>query len=283
LKLLWTQSTEAALAGLSLARESGWSLAWDSARWLHLFNRSGERQAQVQLPAAVAQAVCADDGLSFSVVQGSGQIGLLARDLMPRWQRHLEHPGLAVALSALGELLAVSDLAGDVHLFDSTGRELWKVTLPRPCEYLAFIPERPLLIGCADFGLVACLNLSGEIVWRDGLVAQVGSLSIAAAGDPIALACYGDGLWCYDPNGRKRQRADLAPCSLAALSYTGDAILTVGLEATVRLLDRHGTSLDSMALDSAILRLALAPLADTVWVGLGEGKVIALGVETPGR
>ncbi len=276
MKLLWTQSTDASLSGLALARETGWSLAWDAARWLHLFNRAGERQAQVQMPSPVAQAACADDGLSFAVGQSSGQVALLARDLMPRWEQQLERPCLGVALSALGEFLAIADLAGTIHLLDRTGKYLWKTSLPRPCKHLAFIPERPLLVACADFGLVTCLSLAGEMVWRDGLVAQVGSLSIAAGGEPIALACYSDGLWCYGPTGKKGQRAELAPCSLAALSYTGDAILTVGLEPKVRLLNREGFCLDSAALDAAVVRLALAPLADTVWVGLGEGKIVAL-------
>lgn len=278
MRILWTRSTDASLSGLAVARETGWSLAWDSSRWLHLFNRAGERQAQVQMPAAVVQAACADDGHTFAAVQRSGQVSLLARDLMPRWERPLEQHGLAVALSALGEFLAVSDQAGEIHLFDQAGKHLWKVPLPRPCKHLAFIPELPLLVGCADFGLIVCLDLSGSVLWRDGLVAQVGSLSIAARGEPIALACYSDGLWCYGAKGQKRQRTDLAPCSLAVLSYTGDALLTVGLEAKVRLLDRDGTCRDSTPLEAAIRKVALSPLAETAWVGLGEGKVMALQV-----
>lgn len=282
MKPLWTQSTEATLNGLALARETGWTLAWDAGRWLHLFNRSGDRQAQVQMPAGVAQVGCADDGHSFAVVQSNGQVCLLERDLMPRWERHLEQPGLAVALSALGEFLAIADQAGDVYLLDRTGKQLWKVALPRPCKHLAFVPERPLLIGCADFGLVVCLDLAGKMVWRDGLVAQIGSLSISARGESIVLACYGDCLRCYELSGKKQQRGDLGPCSQAVLSYTGEAMLAVGLESTVRLHDRDGSCLDSIPLDTGIRKLALAPLADTAWVGLGDGKVMALQTAMPG-
>ncbi len=279
MRILWTRSTEAPLRGLALARESGWTLAWDTASWLHLFNRSGERQALVQFPTPVASAACADDGHSFAVLGSNGRLRLLARDLMPRWEREVEQPGLAVALSALGECLAVADTAGGVHLLDRTGKPLGKVALPRPCKHLAFVPEKPLLVACADFGLVACLSSSAEVVWRDGLVARVGSLSIAAAGETIALACYGDGLWCYDLAGRKRQRTDLGPCALAALSYVGDKILTVGLEQKVRLLDQAGGCLSSIPMEGAVQGLALAPLADVCWVGLAEGKVVALQVK----
>ncbi len=281
MQILWAQATDSSLRGLSLARETGWSLARDAGRWLYLFNRSGERQAQVQLPASPAQAACAADGHSFAVVSAD-RVSLLARDLMPRWERPLEHAALAVALSALGDFLVVSDASGEVHCFNQTGKHLWKTVLPRPCRYLGFVPEQPLVVACADFGLVVCLDPAGQVVWRDGLVAQVGSLSLAVQAEPIALACYGDGLWCYDLKGRKKQRTDLAPCFLADLSYTGDEVLTVGLEPKVRLLDRSGACLASAPLEGSPLAIALAPLADRAWVGLAQGKVLALQTRSAG-
>jgi hypothetical protein len=277
LKPLWSQQTEAPLRGLVLARERNWALAWDAANWLHLFNAKGERQAQFHMSGPITTAACADDGMSFAVLSAEGQVSLLAPDLMPRWERLLP-PGLALALASLGEFVAVADAAGSLHLLTADGKPTWKTTLPRPFRHLAFVPERPLLVGCADFGMVGCVDAMGALVWRDGLVAHTGSLACSAEGKSIAVACYSDGLWCYNADSHKRQLAALAPCRLAALSYAGDLILTAGLERTVRLFDGDGHYLTSRAVDGTPVAVALTPLGDMVWLALAEGKIMALQV-----
>ena len=203
MRLLWSQHTDAPLRGLVLARERNCALAWDAANWLYLFNARGERQAQVHLRGQVVGAACADDGQSFAAVSAEGKVWMLAPDLMPRWERSLGHPGLVLVLASLGEQLAVADSSGSVHFFAADGMLSWKIPLPRPLRHLAFIPGKPLLVGCADFGLVACINAAGTVVWRDGLVAHTGSLACSDEGGLIAVACYGDGLWCYDLAGTK--------------------------------------------------------------------------------
>jgi len=267
------------LRGLVLARERNWALAWDAANWLYLFNAKGERQTQVHMRGQqLTAAACADDGLSFAAVTAEGRVLLLAPDLTPRWQHSLGQPGSALELAPLGEYLAVADAAGSLHFFSPEGKLVWKTALPRPLKHLAFVPERPLLVGCADFGLVACVDAAGTVVWRDGLVAHTGSLACSAEGKLIAVASYGDGLWCYDVAGHKRQLAALAPCRLADISYTGDLILTAGLERTVRLFDQDGQSLTSRELDGSPVAAALTPLGEMAWVGLSEGKIVALQV-----
>ena len=86
---LWSQSLGARPRGLALAREKGWTLAWDEGHWLHLLNHKGERQAQLRAPAALATACCADDGSAYVAVGSQGEVWWLAPDLMTRWERSL--------------------------------------------------------------------------------------------------------------------------------------------------------------------------------------------------
>jgi hypothetical protein len=277
-RLLWTQTTSAPLRGLALARERGWVLAWDSAHCLYLFNRTGKLQAQLQAPAALTAACCADDGASYAAVGTQGQVWLLAPDLMPRWERLLPTGGVAAALDPLGNYLAASDSAGALHLFDRSGRSVWRTGNPRPLRYLAFVPEKPVLLGSADYGLVACFDRNGLCVWRDGLVAHIGSLTVSGDGSTIALACFSDGLCCYGlDGGRKKRLALTGACRLAVLSYDGRLLLTTGLENRVELRDGDGHVGRVYALDGPAVALALDALGENPVVGLAEGRILGLG------
>src|SRR5205814_3288339 len=103
MRLLWTQSLSARPRGLALAREKGWTLAWDETDWLYLLNQKGERQAQFHAPGALAAACCSDDGSAYVAVGGRGEIWWLAPDLMTRWERSLPAPALAAALDTFGQ------------------------------------------------------------------------------------------------------------------------------------------------------------------------------------
>jgi hypothetical protein len=274
---LWSQKIGAPLRGLGLARERGWVLAWNSAGEMHLWDRLGRRQAHRSAPAGLAAAACADDGSTFAAVGVLGQVWLLAPDLSPRWERSLGRPGSAVALDLFGGHVAVADVAGGLHLFDRHGKAVWKAMTPRPLRYLTFVPEKPMLAVSADFGLVACFDAAGKPLWRDGLVAHVGSLAVSGDGAVIALACFTEGLCCYAADRGQPQRiAQAAPCNLAALSYTGDVLLTAGLTDQVALRDREGAIRAEFSAEGAVVALALGALADFAILGLTEGQVVAV-------
>ncbi len=265
------------LRGLSLARERGWVLAWDSQDGLHLWDRAGRRQAHRPAPAALAAAACADDGGSVAAAGGRGQVWLLAPDLTPRWERSVPQPPSAVAIDPFGDRIAVAAGGGVVHLFDREGRLLWQASTPRPLRHLAFVPEKPVLAGSADFGLVVCLDAGGACLWRDGLVAHVGSLAVSGDGSAIVLACFTDGLYLYAvdrPHAKHLPQA--APCHLAALSYAADTLLTAGPENEVCLRERDGLVRARFAAEGAVVALALAALGDFAVLALAEGKVQGL-------
>ena len=133
----------------------------------------------------------------------------LTPDLTPRWQSPLPQRATALAVEPLGRCIAVADGGGNLHLFDARGKRLWQVTTPRPLQHLAFVAEKSILAGAADLGLVVCFGSKGECLWRDGLVAHVGSLSVNGDGSCMLLACFSDGLVQYNTSSHEQQRIPL--------------------------------------------------------------------------
>jgi hypothetical protein len=278
---LWSVTTAGRPLGLAPAREKGTLLAWDDSHWLYLLNRKGERQGQRRCAGAVA-GCCADDGSAYAAAGGGGEVWWLAPDLMPRWERAVPAPALAVALDPFGRRLAVADAGGHLSLFDRRGRQLARVETPRPLRQLAFVPEAPRLVGCADLGLLACFDLAGRCLWREGLVAHVGALAVTGEGGRIALACFSEGLRFYSLAGHKEAGvAPPEPCRLVALSYDGSRLLVGGLGNRLLLLDRDGQTLESLTLDGPAAALALAALGEWAAVALADGQVLGLDLRPP--
>src|SRR5688572_27961157 len=77
----WSQCLQDEPAGLSLAREKGWLLAWDKSHWVYFLNQSGQIQGQVHFPEPIVDAALAETGSGALVVGGQGKIRWLAPDL----------------------------------------------------------------------------------------------------------------------------------------------------------------------------------------------------------
>jgi hypothetical protein len=278
MRLLWSQTIAGSLRGLTAARERGSFLVWDNHDSLSLFNQSGEQQAQAQTPGDLVAAAAADDGRSFVAVGGQGQVYLLAPDLTPRWQRAIEGRGTAAAVDCFGQRIAVADAEGGLHLFDEAGNLLWKTDSPRPLHFLSFVPEKPALVGSADFGLVVCFDAGGRCLWRNGLVAHVGSLTASGDGNTIALACFSEGACCYrlteGPKARRMVSA-VAPCRLLACSYAGDVWLTVGLEPRLSVRDAEGPVRAEATIEGRPVAIALHALGRQAAVATAEGALLA--------
>jgi hypothetical protein len=252
-------------------------LTWDEKDWLYLLNRRGKLQGQVRTAGRLVAACCADDGSAYAAVGGRGEIWWLAPDLMTTWESVVPKPAVAVAMDPFGQYLAVADAGGHLHLFDRKARPIFQVESPRPFHHLAFVPAAPFLLGSSDYGLVACLDLAGNWVWRDGLVAHIGALTVSGDGERIFLACFTEGLQHYTLTGKKQDRqATSEPCRLAALSFDGQLTLVAGLSGRLQLLDAEGRLVAAHALDKPPVAIALGALGDSATVALDDGRLIGL-------
>jgi hypothetical protein len=162
-------------------------------------------------------------------------------------------------------------------VFDRHGRPVFDVQNPRPLHHLAFVPEAPLLLGSADYGLVAGFDLKGRCVWRDGLVAHVGALAVSGDGGHVALACFTEGFHRYDATGKHLPNWSVGePCRLCALSFDGRRLLAATHSHRLLLLDDAGQTTASRALERTPVAIALGALADSAYVALAEGTVMAI-------
>ena len=273
---LWSHQLFAPPRGLALAREKDYLLAWDANHWLYLFDGQGRRQAQVCLAGATV-AACSDDGSALAAADGEGNVWWLAPDLSTRWARVVPDRVLALALDPFGQYLAAADAAGAVHILDRLGRDVTHTEGPRPLHFLAFVPATPHLMGSSDFGLVACLDLTGRWVWRDGLVVHIGSLAVSGNGETVLLACFTEGLRRYTVAGKNiGPLAATEPCRLATLSFDGRLILAAGLSSRLLLLDADGRTIALHPIDQPASAIALGALGEQAYAALPDGRVIAL-------
>jgi hypothetical protein len=274
---LWSHSVSVAPRGLALAREKGWLLAWDDHGWLYLFNRQGERQAQRKAGGQLAAACCADDGSAYAAVGGKGEVWWLTPDLSPRWEKKVPAPALAVAVDSLGQYLAVADAGSHLHVFDRHGRVVSQSQTARPLHHLHFVSQIPMLLGAADYGLVLGVHLNGQVLWRDGLVAYIGSLAASGDARQTVVACFSEGLRCYDGAGQSRGCLPVTePCSLAALAFDGSELLAAPLNGGLLRLDLQTSAVSTFPLDKPAHALALHALGSELVVAPPGGPLTAL-------
>jgi hypothetical protein len=275
---LWSRTLSPGLCGLLPARERGWLLAWDAAGALTVLDAAGADVVAARLPQPPTALACAEDGSAVAALAGPS-LHFLGPDLAVRWDRRLPG-GTAVAVEGLGQYVAAADQAGALLVLDRRGHPVGSATTPRPLRFLAFAAERPLLLGAADFGLVAGFDLRGRCLWRDGLVAHVGSLAVAGAGH-AALACFSDGLVRYSPDGVRQAAGPALFVRRAALSYDGGLVLGLGQGREVRLRGRPGTTLAEWEADAEPVGLALDALGRRAALAVADGHVQCLDTGRP--
>jgi hypothetical protein len=277
----WSHDLATRPRGLAMAREKGSLLVWDE-HWLHLLNRGGIRQAQRRMPSPIGTACGADDGSAYVAVGKEGVVWWLAPDLSERRQHRLPDLPLAAAVDPYGQYLALADVGGNLRLYDCQGRSISKTQTPRPLHHLVFVPAAPYILGSADFGLVACFDWAGRLVWQDGLVAHIGSLTVNGEGNQVVLACFTEGIQRYDLKGKNKGRLQLSePCRLASISFDGKCVLAAGLTNRLVLADLKGRELADHRLEKPAMAIALGPLADHAVAALSNGQIIGLGLRDP--
>lgn len=281
----WTHTLAHPPRGLALTREKGWLLAWDSEDWLYLLNQAGERQAQMHAAGKLAVAAVADDGSAYVAAGTQGEIWWLTPDLRARWEQSVGHSVTAAALDSFGQYLAIADSQGHLSIFDCHGRQLTQVDSQRPLHHLAFIPAAPFFLGASDYGLVAGFDLEGKLIWRDGLVAHIGSFSVSGLGEKVVLACFSEGLQQYDVEGKNLGRQSLTePCRLASLTYDGQHLLVAGMTTRLLWLDGEYRILSSHSLEKPALAMGLSPLGDRMVVAEANGSLVGIDLrKTPSR
>jgi hypothetical protein len=283
-RLLWSLIGPGPTRGLVLAREAGLAFTWDTGRTLGRIGPSGVYDLSPSLPAAPITLAVSEDA---QVVAAGGPAGakggtvwLLGGNLLLRGEHSLDARVVSLALDPFGQHLAAATADGGLSLFVLPHfRTEWKTLTPRPLHHLAFVPEQPILVGAADHGLVCAFDRQGKQLWRDGLVAHVGSLSVSGDGHIVALACFSEGLICYHASRGRLERSPWpSPCRLGALSYSGDVVVAADLQGMVTARNREDHILGDWQPPSAIVALALGAMGEQALAAMADGQVACLQV-----
>ena len=275
MRIAWTRPLSAVPLGLSLARESCTLLVWESEATLVRLDPEGRVETSGRSPVPPVAVAMSDDGRLIAVAGRRGKVCLLTLDLVPIWERNLPRKPTALALDPLGARLAVADEAGGVFVFDRQGREVWRASTARPLTRLAFVPEAPVLVGAAEFGLVCTFDGAGACTWRDGLMAHVGSLAVSGTGDPILLACFNEGLCTYALGRPKSHRLPMSPpVRLAAMDYSGEVIVAIGLDGHLLRCGADGTRQVELPLTANAVAVCVEALGEAAVVALGDGTLV---------
>lgn len=277
---LWSQALPGVPCGLSLAREKGWLLAWDRNQWIYLLNQAGQIQAQTRFAGTLAQCAVADDGSGAVAIGRGGELRWYAPDLTTRWEQTLDKPLAAAAVDPFGNFLVIADAKGGSYFLDGSGNVLAQSQCPRPLQHIAFIAGLPLIVGCADYGLIGAFDQTLNWRWRETLVVNIGSLSVNGDGSSLLLACFSDGLHQFGADGKAQARlATPEPCRLVAQSFEGERIVVAGMTHNIFCLERGGQVSCRHTFDSPPAAVAASPRGEAMFVALQGGSIIKLRVK----
>lgn len=276
-RLRWSITTDAPLAALELARETGEVLAADRSGGLYLLNRRGRLSALTRSFDHLTALAWNDVGTHFAVVVGESQLSLVDRKFKAVWSLELPDTVVGLAMSSHGGHLAVSLAGGRVIVFEETRRQLARYDTSRPLRFLRFLTSSPVLIGSAEYGLLCARQLDGGELWTQPLWSNAGDLSVTGDGSSVFVAGFNQGVQVFDGRGENRGTyvVEGTPDHVSS-SFMPRRLAVSTLERHFYWLDTAGTLLWATALPDGVRALRCDPSGHGVVCGMEGGKIVRL-------
>jgi hypothetical protein len=284
LKPLWLLPQSSPVLGMSVVREGNYLFVWDANQCLQLFNARGALQARAKVPGELAAAAAADSGEGYVAVTRDGRLFSLGPDLGVRRIRQFRRGILALALDPHGNYLLFSDTKSGVGMAGIDGSPCWYEQAPCPCQYVAFMPVLPFMVGCSTMGLSVCYSFAGQNIWQNSLVCHIGALAIRGSDGLCVLSCISEGLQQYSYTGKNLGRRRLRePCRLVSAPFASELFLTAGLSNRIALVNQNCEHLAEMNLDKPAKHIAISAAGDQGFAALqGEG-LVSFQIEGPAQ
>jgi hypothetical protein len=273
----WVFAADAPLAWLELARETGEVLAADVSGGIYLLDRRGKISSLTRGPTPLR-------ALGWSAT-GNGGVALVGENKLYWFTRQLEFKGgvelpeasLAVALDAHGDYAVVSLVNGVNLVFDGPRKPLYQFETMRPLARLEFLVHEPWILGIADYGLLCCHTLQGDLRWQQQLWTNAGDLAATGNCEMVLVASFSHGIQRFDDRGRNIGSYQLeGTASRIATSFVPHRITASTLERDLYWLDADGNMLWAATLPEDVSRLACDPLGEGLICGLQSGRVLRL-------
>jgi len=276
-RLSWSLSTEAPLAGLQLARETGEVLAADAVGGLYHINRLGKLANLIRGPAPIRGLAWSDTGSGGVALVGDEKLYWFNRRLL--FQGWLEHSEkiLGLAVEAHGNYVAASLSSSITVVYDSSRKLVRRFASTQPLIALEFLVSRPALVGVAEYGLLCCHAFTGEEEWQQPLWTGVGDLSLTGDGSTILLACFTHGIQCHAADGRQVGSYQVGgTVSRVSTGFYPGRIAAATIERHFYYIDADGQIVFQATLPDDVCRVLCDPFGSAVIVGLVSGRIIRL-------
>ena len=281
----WALVTEAPLKGLGLAREAGSILAWDETDQLYLIDLRGSYRSVTRAPGKVVAAVVSDDGSRIALLGEGSRVWLLDGDLNVVSDRLGPPEPLALAIDPHGRYVVVTSKMGFGQFYNRHGKPAGKFETNQPLAHVVFVPDRPILLGAAAYGLLLALDLTGagggkldaEADWVDRQVTGVGRLTTTGDGSVVLASCFTHGVQRYDVLGHNAGSYHLGGTAVHAVpDFAGRMIAVATLEGELSLLNSGGNVRWKTGLPRPVLALEADPLGRFLVYGHATGEVVRL-------
>jgi outer membrane protein assembly factor BamB len=182
-----------------------------------------------------------------------------------------------LAIGAPAWLCAAPPAARPVPIVADVGEVLWRVSLPELPSYAPAADEHAVYVAMRDGILLAARHTDGDIAW---MVPQPSTLPLAAA-DGLVVGAQDTRAWAVDATtGDPRWEQEMDATLIVALASTaaGFVCLTDRNEAAL-LAQTDGHVLWRQSLGAKPQTLATMA-GEEVWVGLEDGRVLALRLQS---
>ncbi len=284
----WTVVADSPLKGLSMAREAGTILAWDEGNQLYLYNVHGEPLSYSRVPNRIQAGAISDDGSLIALLVDGDDAGLmlLNADFDVQVVRPAPSEPSFVTIDPHGRYIAIGTRQDTTFLISRYGRAAGRLETRGPLSHLCFVPDRPLMIGAAAFGMLTGIalepsgsqgGLEAEIIWNDRLMSNVGRLTVSGDGGMILASCYTLGIQRYDLRGRNEGSYHPGgTVSHAIPDFPGRTIVAATLEGDLAVMNSAGNVRWRTSLPRPVIALEIDPLGRFLIYGHATGEILRL-------
>jgi hypothetical protein len=268
-RLSWSFATEAPLAALKQARETGEVLAADTVGGIYHFARDGQLIGLTHGPSPLRGLGWSDTGAGGVALVGDRRLCWFDRQLAFQGSAELAASGTALAMESHGHYVAAARDDCATAIYDTRYKFLRKYAVLQPLMALEFLLHTPAIVGITSYGMLCCHSFSGEQLWQEKL--------ITAGGKLILLACFNVGIQCHDEKGLQVGSYQLGgTVSRIASSYHAGRIAAATVEGHFYWIDQSGRVEWQSSLPEPICQMACDPRGAGVTCGFQSGRIVRL-------
>lgn len=271
----WAFATDAPLADVQFALESGETLAGDVIGGLYRLDRNGKIACMTRGFKDLRALAFCNTGTMGGAVLGSDHLCRFDQKLHIEWTMQLPGEIHAIAIDPFGHFLAVALDTTQTLVIDEHKQIVGEFYSLRALYHLRFFVTNRDLMGVANYGVFERHHINGEKVWVETLLNSVGDVALTGDGRLSYLAGFSHGIQVYDGEGYSRASYVVQGSpSRISTSYDGTSILVATQENFLYRMNPEGQLLWATEAPEPIVRLHCDPLGQGFLCGFESGRVV---------